>query len=71
MFSFAAIICQAQDHLRFMDIPIDGDLDSFCSKLIQEKGLFAGTITDDEQYMSMKNIEWRILWYKRLYYLCS
>ena len=54
IFSFAAIICQAQEHLRFMDIPLDGNLDSFCSKLIKDKGLVAGTMTDGEQYMSME-----------------
>ena len=37
-----------------MDIPLDGNLDSFCSKLIKDKGLVAGTMTDGEQYMSME-----------------
>ena len=54
IFSLAAIVCQAQEHLRFMDIPLDGNLDSFCSKLIKSKGLVAGTMTDDEQYESME-----------------
>ena len=50
----AAFICQAQEHLRFMDIPLDGNLDSFCSKLIKEKGFVAKTMTDGEQYFSME-----------------
>lgn len=50
----AAFICQAQEHLRFMDIPLDGNLDSFCSKLIKEKGFVAKTMTDDELYFSME-----------------
>lgn len=54
IFSFAAVVCQAQEHLRFMDILLDGDLDSFCSKLIKDKGLVAGTMTDGEQYMNME-----------------
>lgn len=54
IFSLATFVCQAQDHLRFMDIPLDGDLDSFCSKLITDKGLVAGTMTDGEQYIGMK-----------------
>ena len=54
IFSLAAIVCQAQEHLRFMDIPLDGDLDSFCSKLITDKGLVAGTMTDGEQYPDME-----------------
>lgn len=54
IFSLAAFVCQAQEHLRFMDIPIDGNLDNFCGKLIQDKGLVAGTMTDGEQYMSME-----------------
>jgi hypothetical protein len=35
-----------------MEIPIDGNLDSFCSKLIKNNKLVAGTMTDVEQYMS-------------------
>ena len=54
IFGLISIICQAQEHLRFMDIPLDGNLDSFCSKLIKDKGLVAGTMTDGEQYMSME-----------------
>ena len=53
IFCLAAIICQAQEHLRFMDIPLDGNLDSFCNKLIVDKGFVAGTMPDDELYTSM------------------
>ena len=34
-----AIICQAQEHLRFMDIPIAGSVEQFANKLANEKGL--------------------------------
>ena len=54
IFSLATIACQAQEHLRFMEIPLDGNLDSFCNKLIKDKGLVAGIMTDDEQYMGME-----------------
>lgn len=54
LFCLAAVVCQAQEHLRFMDIPLDGNLDSFCGKLIKEKGLVAGTLTDGEQYLNME-----------------
>lgn len=50
IFSLTAFVCQAQEHLHFMDIPLDGNLDSFCSKLIKDKGLVAGTMTDGEKY---------------------
>ena len=52
--SLTAIICQAQEHLRFMEIPLDGSLDNFCSQLIKEKGLVAGIMTDGEQYRNME-----------------
>ena len=54
IFSLAAVVSQAQEHLRFMDIPLDGNLDSFCNRLIREKGLVAETMTDGEQYKSME-----------------
>lgn len=54
IFCLAAFACQAQEHLRFMDIPLDGNLDSFCSKLIKDKGLVAGTMSDGEQYMGLE-----------------
>lgn len=53
VFCFASI-CQAQEHLRFMDVPIDGAIDDFCSRLIKENGLVAGIMTEGEQYMNMK-----------------
>lgn len=33
------IVSQAQEHLRFMGIPIEGNIDTFCEKLIKENGL--------------------------------
>ena len=30
--------CQAQNHLKFMGIPIEGTLNSFVDKLVTEKG---------------------------------
>ena len=35
----ATIICYAQEHLTFMDIPIAGTLEQFANKLANEKGL--------------------------------
>ena len=49
-----AIVVQAQDHLRFMDIPIDGPLDAFCNQLVSTKGLVVGKMTDGEQYSRME-----------------
>lgn len=54
MLSFAALICQAQEHLRFMDVAIDGKIENFCSHLIKTKGFATGNMTDDEQYMNME-----------------
>ena len=48
------IVGQAQEHLRFMDIPIEGSFDVFCGKLIKEKGLLASKMTEGEEYMTMK-----------------
>lgn len=39
------IIGHAQEHLRFIDTPIDGTLDGSCSYLIKEKGLGAPSMT--------------------------
>lgn len=47
-------ICQAQEHLRFMDVPLDGAIDDFCSRLIKEKGLVKEIMTEGEQYMNME-----------------
>lgn len=33
-----AIVCQAQEHLRFLDIPLGGEIEKFAEKLIKEKG---------------------------------
>ncbi|MBR2777343.1 MAG: hypothetical protein IKD75_09620 [Prevotella sp.] len=52
--SLLVVICQAQGHLSFMDIKFDCSLDAFCNKLITNKGLTAGTMTDGEQYRSME-----------------
>lgn len=54
MLSFAALICQAQEHLRFMDVAIDGKIENFCSHLIKTKGFAPCNMTDDEQYMNME-----------------
>ena len=48
------IVSQAQEHLRFMDIPLDGTLENFCNKLISEKGLSASKMTEDEEYFDME-----------------
>ncbi len=49
-----AVTCHAQEHLSFMDIPLDCPLDVFCNKLISDKGLVAGKMSDDEQYYNME-----------------
>lgn len=49
----ATVVCQAQEHLRFMDIPLDGSLEAFCEKLIKEKGFVASEMTWGEGHMSM------------------
>ena len=54
IFCLVALVCYSQEHLRFMEIPLDGNLDSFCRKLIKEKELVEGTMTDGEQYMNME-----------------
>ena len=48
------IVSQAQEHLRFMDIPLDGTFENFCNKLISEKGLSASKMTEDEEYFDME-----------------
>ena len=48
------IVGQAQEYLRFMDIPIEGSFDEFYGKLIKEKGLLASEMTEGEEYMNMK-----------------
>jgi hypothetical protein len=42
-----ANICQAQEHLRFMDIPITGTVEQFANKLVVEKGF---KISDRNDY---------------------
>ena len=42
-----AVICQAQEHLHFMDIPIAGTVEQFANKLATEKGF---TIEDKNDY---------------------
>jgi len=51
---FATFACQAQEHLRFMDIPIEGSLEVFYNKLIKDKGLVASKMTEGEQYRDME-----------------
>jgi hypothetical protein len=43
-------ICQAQDHLSFMDIPLNCPLTEYCNKLVSTKGLTSVQMTDGEQY---------------------
>lgn len=50
----AAVICYAQEHLHFMDIPFDCPIDTYCSKLITNKGLVAAKMSDGEQYSNMQ-----------------
>lgn len=50
----ATVICYAQEHLHFMDIPFDCPIDTYCSKLITNKGLIAAKMTDGEQYSNMQ-----------------
>lgn len=44
----------AQEHLSFMDIPMDCPVETFCNKLVSTKGLVVSTMTDDEQYYGME-----------------
>lgn len=59
-FALLFVVCvlvitgHAQEHLRFMDIPLDGSLDAFYNKLVSTKGLVAATMTDGEQYSRME-----------------
>ena len=48
------IICQAQKHLRFMDIPLEGSLSSFVNKLIKEKNFHEVKMTKGEEYDGME-----------------
>lgn len=78
-----AIVGHAQEHLRFMDIPLDGTLDNFCNKLIGEKGLSASKMIKDEQYYDMaerrltgtfygiKNCNFDVRQHERLDYVSS
>lgn len=43
-------ICQAQDHLSFMDIPLNCPLTEYYNKLVSTKGLTSVQMTDGEQY---------------------
>lgn len=43
-------ICQAQDHLSFMDIPLNCPLTEYCNKLVSSKGLSIVQMTDGEGY---------------------
>ena len=45
-------ICQAQDHLSFMDIPLNCPLTEYCNKLVSSKGLTSVQITDGEMYVN-------------------
>ena len=48
------VICQAQEHMSFMDIKFDCPLDEFCNKLVANKGFIAGTMTWGEEYNGME-----------------
>ncbi len=50
--SLVVVMCQAQEHLCFMDIPLDCSLETFCEKLVKEKNLIVSEMTEKEQYMS-------------------
>ena len=41
-----AIVSHAQEHLNFMDIPLDCPLDVFCNKLISNRGLVAAKMSE-------------------------
>lgn len=45
--AMAVIVCQAQEHLRFMDIPIEGTVEQFANRLAAEKGF---TISEKKDY---------------------
>lgn len=49
-----AIVSHAQEHLNFMDIPLDCPLDVFCNKLISKRGLVAAKMSEGEQYSDME-----------------
>lgn len=42
------VICKAQEHLKFMDIPIAGTIEQFANKLVTEKGYSIENIDGDE-----------------------
>ena len=45
--ALATLVCHAQEHLRFMDIPIAGNIEQFANRLVSEKGL---TISEKKDY---------------------
>lgn len=49
-----SVIGLAQEHLCFMNIPLDSSLDVFYNKLISEKGLTVARVTDGERYYNME-----------------
>lgn len=49
-----AIVSYAQEHLTFMDIPLNCPLDTFCNKLISNRGLVAAKMSEGEQYLDME-----------------
>ena len=71
-------ICQAQDHLSFMDIPLNCPLTEYCNKLVSSKGLTSVQITEGEMYINtetkklvgdfygVKNCSFYICQYERL-----
>lgn len=42
------------EHLKFMDVSFDKSLDVFYNMLVSDKGLWASSMTDGEEYMSME-----------------
>lgn len=76
-------ICQAQDHLSFMDIPLNCPLTEYCDKLVSTKGLISVQMTDGERYYNtetkkligdfygVKNCSFYVRQHERLNYASS
>lgn len=52
LFCIIGYICKAQDHMRFLGLPIEGTLTEFTNKLIKEKGFREKSMNKDEEYDS-------------------
>ena len=51
-FSMVGFSASAQEHLKFMDIPLEGTLENFCDKL-KAKGFNESQITEEDGYVSL------------------